>query len=60
MDQSLLQYVTNDVENFWTECGYWNFSLATDKGNVNGQSLQVSMIALPTNLAYVATPVATI
>ena len=60
MEQFLLQYVTNNVENFRTECGDRSFSFATDKGNVNGQSLQVSMVALPTNLAFVATLVATI
>ena len=58
LEQFLLQYVTNNVDSFEAECEDWNFSMPTDKGNVNGQSLQVSVTVTPTNFAFLTTPVA--
>ena len=54
----LVQYVTNCSETFSKCCSDWCFSIATDKGVVNGLPLQDTIIALPGNQAWLATPVA--
>lgn len=52
----LLQYVTNCREALRIVCEDGSFSLATDKGNVNGLPLQDTVLALPNNMAWLCAP----
>lgn len=56
VDSFVAQYVMNSVETFEHMCHDSVFSVATDKGTINGLPLQDTVVALPGNVAWLCAP----